>query len=94
MTANELKNELRDRGLSTKGKKSELLFRIQTNSTSLQLITDVQKPPIEIINEVKEPPSPSLIVCPLSVLSAWMDQLEAHIKNDIIKVLVYHGVGR
>ncbi|KAI4872692.1 hypothetical protein NFI96_032483 [Prochilodus magdalenae] len=38
---------------------------------------------------------PTLIVCPLSVLSNWMDQFEMHVREDVkLKVYLYYGPDR
>ncbi|XP_077394332.1 helicase-like transcription factor isoform X3 [Festucalex cinctus] len=38
---------------------------------------------------------PTLIICPLSVLSNWLDQFEEHVRADIeLKVYMYHGPDR
>ncbi|KAJ8030290.1 Helicase-like transcription factor [Holothuria leucospilota] len=40
-------------------------------------------------------PTATLIVCPVSVLSNWMDQLEEHLDPDVdLKVYLYHGQSR
>ena len=35
---------------------------------------------------------PTLIVCPLSVISSWETQFKTHIKENKLRVLVYHGI--
>ena len=37
---------------------------------------------------------PTLIICPLSVISAWETQFKLHIQKNKIRVLVYHGSNR
>jgi len=39
-------------------------------------------------------PSPTLIICPLSVVSAWQDQIEFHLIQGCLKVFVHHGAQR
>jgi SWI/SNF-related matrix-associated actin-dependent regulator of chromatin subfamily A3 len=38
-----------------------------------------------------EAPRPTLVVCPPSVFSAWVTQLEEHMKPGCLKVYLYHG---
>ncbi|KAK3127858.1 hypothetical protein QOZ80_7AG0579280 [Eleusine coracana subsp. coracana] len=38
-----------------------------------------------------EAPRPTLVVCPPSVFSAWVTQLEEHLKPGSLKVYLYHG---
>ncbi|KAL6069758.1 E3 ubiquitin-protein ligase SHPRH [Balamuthia mandrillaris] len=37
---------------------------------------------------------PTLIVCPLSVLANWQNQLEQHVKKGTLSVFLYHGRSR
>ena len=37
---------------------------------------------------------PTLIICPLSVMSNWTGQAAEHIKGDGLRILVYHGPGK
>lgn len=37
-------------------------------------------------------PKATLVVCPSSVLSTWITQLEQHTRRDSLKVYLYHGV--
>jgi SWI/SNF-related matrix-associated actin-dependent regulator of chromatin subfamily A3 len=37
---------------------------------------------------------PTLIVCPVSVINSWQDQVLDHLRPDTIKVLLYHGSSR
>jgi SNF2 family DNA or RNA helicase len=47
------------------------------------------------ITESKKIPSHgTLIVCPLSILANWDDQIAAHVNKDVLSVLVYHGPSR
>jgi hypothetical protein len=39
-------------------------------------------------------PTPTLIVCPLSVLSVWEGQVDAHVARGLCRVHVYHGPAR
>lgn len=40
-------------------------------------------------------PPPTLIVCPVSVISNWQQQMQTHLsENTGIKVYTYHGPGR
>lgn len=50
----------------------------------------------EIVFEPPDPDGPraTLVVCPPSVLSNWVDQLEEHTKRGSLKVYLYHGGGR
>ena len=81
---------MQDRGLSTKGNKRALIIRLQADINS-----SISAPvPLAVDSPVEKSVTPSLIVCPLSVLSAWIDQIDAHIKKDIVNVVVYHGAGR
>ena len=41
---------------------------------------------------VDEDRHPTLIVCPLSVISSWETQFKTHIKEKKLRVLVYHGM--
>ena len=36
----------------------------------------------------------TIIVCPISVMSNWVHQLEAHVKQGVLRVQVYHGSDR
>ena len=38
--------------------------------------------------------APTLIVCPLSVLSAWQDQINKHVTPNVLRVLLFHGPNR
>eukprot|EP01035_Chromulina_nebulosa_P017510 gene17510-23071_t len=38
--------------------------------------------------------SPTLIVCPLSVISSWEDQITSHLKVNSVKVFTYYGKNR
>lgn len=38
--------------------------------------------------------APTLVVCPVSVISSWLDQLQSHLREGTFKVLVYHGSNR
>jgi hypothetical protein len=40
------------------------------------------------------PSKATLIICPLSTVSNWEDQITAHVKNKRLSVLVYHGPNR
>lgn len=37
---------------------------------------------------------PTLVVCPVSVMSVWTEQLSAHVSPGALSVHVYHGPGR
>jgi SNF2 family DNA or RNA helicase len=37
---------------------------------------------------------PTLVVCPVSVMSVWTEQLAAHVAPGALSVHVYHGPGR
>lgn len=37
------------------------------------------------------PPAPTMIVCPLSVISSWQTQLATHVVDGTVKLLVYHS---
>jgi SWI/SNF-related matrix-associated actin-dependent regulator of chromatin subfamily A3 len=39
-------------------------------------------------------PKPTLIICPLSVMSGWAMQFEEHVTAGALRVLVYHGQDR
>lgn len=41
-----------------------------------------------------KPRRPTLIVCPLSVMSNWEQQIEAHVGTNVMSVLVYYGAKR
>ena len=45
-------------------------------------------------NGGETPSKATLIVCPLSTVSNWEDQLQTHVKNDVLKIFLYHGPGR
>lgn len=40
------------------------------------------------------PSKATLIVCPLSTVSNWEDQIAAHVKDKKLSVLIFHGPGR
>ena len=40
------------------------------------------------------PSRSTLIICPLSTVSNWEDQISAHVKNKKLSVLIFHGPGR
>jgi hypothetical protein len=44
--------------------------------------------------EARTPSKATLIICPLSTVSNWEDQITAHVKNKKLSVLVYHGPHR
>lgn len=50
----------------------------------------------EIVFEPPDPDGPkaTLVVCPPSVLSNWVDQLEEHTRRGSLKVCLYHGGDR
>jgi SWI/SNF-related matrix-associated actin-dependent regulator of chromatin subfamily A3 len=35
-----------------------------------------------------------LIVCPLSVIGNWCEQIDKHVKTGVLSYHVYHGSGR
>jgi len=41
-----------------------------------------------------EAPKTTLIVCPLSVISNWVSQIENHVRADTLRVEIYHGANR
>ncbi|XP_065267489.1 helicase-like transcription factor [Emys orbicularis] len=46
-------------------------------------------------NDSEEGPRTTLIICPLSVLSNWIDQFEQHIRPDVhLNIYVYYGPDR
>ncbi|XP_030431203.1 helicase-like transcription factor isoform X2 [Gopherus evgoodei] len=46
-------------------------------------------------NDSEESPRTTLIICPLSVLSIWIDQFEQHIRPDVhVNIYVYYGPDR
>lgn len=40
------------------------------------------------------PSKATLIICPLSTVANWEDQIASHVTEGALKVYVYHGVGR
>lgn len=40
------------------------------------------------------PTKGTLIVCPLSTVSNWEDQIQSHVKRGALSVYVYHGASR
>ena len=44
--------------------------------------------------QVNEDRCPTLIICPLSVISAWETQFKIHIKKNKLRVCTYHGNSR
>lgn len=40
------------------------------------------------------PTKGTLIVCPLSTVSNWEDQIQQHVKRGALSVYVYHGAAR
>jgi SNF2 family DNA or RNA helicase len=58
-------------------------------------------PPTQVPKKIEEDPNigrvPSrstLIICPLSLIHNWEDQIFSHTKRDSLSVLVHHGPGR
>jgi len=47
-----------------------------------------------LAHKADAPVTPSLIVCPLSVISSWQQQLALHIYDGTIKMLTYHSQSR
>ncbi|KAI9206746.1 SNF2 family N-terminal domain-containing protein [Polychytrium aggregatum] len=41
-----------------------------------------------------KPSRATLVVCPLSIISNWEEQIDSHVKNKSFRVYVYHGPGR
>lgn len=49
---------------------------------------------ISLIACTKADSSPTLIVCPLSLISNWEDQIEQHVVKGVLSVYVHHGATR
>jgi len=73
---------------------------ISGSTTPDQDLSTRLSPGIEIVNETKstspvKDPKPTLIVCPLSTVSNWEEQIRQHVHpNSNLKVYIYHGSGR
>jgi len=46
------------------------------------------------IEEDRGPTAPTLIICPVSVTSSWVEQVEMHVLPDALRVALYTGAGR
>lgn len=55
-------------------------------------ITGINKMPLD--HKADVPVTPCLIVCPLSVISSWQQQLALHIYDGTIKMMIYHSQAR
>lgn len=59
-----------------------------------ELATKPKSLPIDTTSFGTIPSATTLIVCPLSTISNWDDQIEAHTKPGSLSVYIYHGANR
>lgn len=98
----ELKAILSKVGAKVGGNKDELIRRIvdigcNSKSVSVDMSTDstvgLQQNKLEA-DMLCQSRQPTLIVCPMSVLSSWQDQIATHMCEGSLNVLTYHGASR
>lgn len=81
-TRAQLKAMCLERGLPVSGNKDTLISRI------------INKLPLPSPEQTPSMHTPTLIVCPLSVISAWQEQLSLHVYEGTLKLLTYHSQSR
>lgn len=97
-TALKFRQELSDRiSLNDENSKS----KVKRSSNSSTKSNSFQSESLEIVDLCSDTESASttqvdrtLIICPLSVISSWQDQISSHIKPGYVSVLQYQGSNR
>eukprot|EP00978_Attheya_sp_CCMP212_P013372 scaffold33647_cov49-Attheya_sp.AAC.2 len=49
---------------------------------------------VKVSAAIKNPPLCTLIVCPVSVMSNWIHQIDIHLKKGVLRYAIYHGTDR
>ena len=98
-----LKSLLGTAGLKISGKKDDLVERV-VEGIKNGLISGApfqQKTPTSVNLELKLAPSNiskngtcTLIVCPVSVMSNWQQQLRNHVRKNVLSLELFHGPNR
>lgn len=89
MSSLELQQACRKMKINQQGSKAELVEKI--------MVTLLENEGEEKEKEARAsgaPPKTTLIVCPVSVIGGWMDQVRAHISPNSLKLYNYSGAGR
>lgn len=94
-TVAEMKFQLKSLGLKSSGSKQELSDRLSQYKTEGALGPQKKSSSFSNTSTLQTiRPYTTLIVCPLSVLSAWQDQLNTHLREGVLTVVTYYGSDR
>jgi len=80
MSASDLQKICKERKINGAGSKAELVDKLRLLASAGPAVANVNKT--------------TLIVCPLSVMQGWADQIEAHIAPHSLRYYLYSGAGR
>ncbi|CAN6206263.1 unnamed protein product [Urochloa humidicola] len=65
-----------------------LIGRTKARNVGVKMVEGAKRRKVE---DAEEGPRPTLVVCPPSVISSWVTQLEEHLDPGSLKVYMYHG---
>ena len=93
-----LKSVLKAAKLGVSGKKADLLQRI-IDGKDTQVITGEHfplsmRPKLDPSSTSVSSTRCTLIVCPVSVMSSWIHQVNTHVEDGVLSLQMYHGTNR
>lgn len=73
---------------------------IKTHQQSIDYVKMIRNQPVSSVGDFSEydssfiPTKGTLIVCPLSTIQNWEEQIKSHCKIGALSVYIYHGTAR